>query len=354
MHFSIVERPSVGRHKWDELVNASGEGWLWHLYDFQEVIQNDGWEDLSFAIADKLDRILCIFPLQVRKASFFVRIAKFKAVGGPVFLPQIKEDEAGTILEYIKKHITLLAKSYNAYEIFLALPSLAPRQRQSNPVPENNLLLLGCIDNKSQTYIIDLKNTEEQIWNGLETRCRTAIRKAQKNGYEFKNAESEEDIKIYYNLHLETYRRTGARPHTFEFFKLIWDYFVKNGLANFYFVTKNKRYVAGQLIAAFKNGAVYVSGASDINHIKFGVNNLLLWNSILSAKKNGCDCFEVGEAFPHLASGKMKGINDFKRSFGGKLYPYYKGEIVFKPLLKFLIESLYARKIIQVIRRNLK
>jgi len=38
--------------------------------------------------------------------------------------------------------------------------------------------------------------------------------------------------------------------------------------------------------------------------------------------------YETGEALPHVTEGKAKGLNDFKKSFGGKLYPFYRGRSI--------------------------
>lgn len=347
MLFSIINRLDIGKYEWDKVANASEEGWLWHLYDFQEVIKADGWEDIGFGIADQFGRILCIFPLQIKSKYIFAKLKTF----GPALLSQFNDEEAKIILDFIKIHITQLAKSYSAYEIYFTLPALAPNQRENRIQINNSLLILGCEDMRSQTYIINLRKTEEQIWNKMEARCRTAIRKAQKNGYEIVRANSEASIEVYYNLHLKTYKRTGARPHTFEYFKLIWELFRKNEMANLFFAVKGGKYIAGQLIISFKRSAFYASGASELFHAKMGVNNLLQWHAIRWAKENGCDWFESGEAFPHMLKGKMKGINDFKRSFGGELYPYYKGQIVFKPFLKSVIDFIHDKKVTQIIRK---
>ena len=44
--------------------------------------------------------------------------------------------------------------------------------------------------------------------------------------------------------------------------------------------------------------------------------------------EHGFEWYETGEAFPNVQEGKNKGLNDFKKSFGGELYPFYKGRIV--------------------------
>ena len=56
-------------------------------------------------------------------------------------------------------------------------------------------------------------------------------------------------------------------------------------------------------------------------------NSLLQWKAMQWMMHNGIEWYETGEAFPHLGGGKAKGLSDFKKSFGGSLYPYYKGRL---------------------------
>ena len=50
-------------------------------------------------------------------------------------------------------------------------------------------------------------------------------------------------------------------------------------------------------------------------------------HGIKELRKRGVGWYEVGEAFPNYLNVKEKGLNNYKKSFGGKLYPYFKGII---------------------------
>ena len=67
------------------------------------------------------------------------------------------------------------------------------------------------------------------------------------------------------------------------------------------------------------------TAAGNIEAARVGANNLLHWRAIQWARANGGLWYESGEAFPGTREGKLKGLNDFKRSFGGELYPIYRG-----------------------------
>ena len=56
-----------------------------------------------------------------------------------------------------------------------------------------------------------------------------------------------------------------------------------------------------------------------------GESRLLMHEQIIYAKDKGAQYFEVGEAFPNIRYGKLKGLNDFKKSFGGQLHPIFSG-----------------------------
>ena len=70
---------------------------------------------------------------------------------------------------------------------------------------------MGCENNLTQTWVVDLRGGREAAWDMMEGRARTAVRKAEKAGVTVREA-SQEDLTIYYRLHQETYRRTGVRP----------------------------------------------------------------------------------------------------------------------------------------------
>jgi lipid II:glycine glycyltransferase (peptidoglycan interpeptide bridge formation enzyme) len=164
------------------------------------------------------------------------------------------------------------------------------------------------------------------VWSNFAKTMRYDIRQAQKLGFEICPAESLEDIKSYYDLHQQTYHRTGVKPHPYEYFEAIWKYFGERGLARFFMAKCNGRVVAADNIAVFKNKSLYWTNASAHDYLKTGVNKLLQWEAIKWAREAGIETYEVGEGFPDAKAGsKLAGLNFFKRSFGGELHEFYKG-----------------------------
>ena len=120
-----------------------------------------------------------------------------------------------------------------------------------------------------------------------------------------REAAGTKDLDIYYKLHLETYHRTGARPHPFDYFQAIFEKFQPAGLARILFAERQGKVVAAQNTGLYKAGAFYWTGAS-ISEKEGGENRLLLDAQIMAARA-GADgrrdwTFErVMQTFPRLA-----------------------------------------------------
>jgi lipid II:glycine glycyltransferase (peptidoglycan interpeptide bridge formation enzyme) len=54
---------------------------------------------------------------------------------------------------------------------------------------------------------------------------------------------------------------------------------------------------------------------------------MLFWQALIGAKQDGCMQYEIGEVFPGVLDGKLRGLTVFKEKFDGELYPYYRAEI---------------------------
>ncbi len=54
---------------------------------------------------------------------------------------------------------------------------------------------------------------------------------------------------------------------------------------------------------------------------------MLQWTAMQWMLEASLEWYETGEAHPYALEAKSKGLNDFKKSFGGKLYPFYKARI---------------------------
>jgi lipid II:glycine glycyltransferase (peptidoglycan interpeptide bridge formation enzyme) len=220
-----------------------------------------------------------------------------------------------------------LSKKHACNGIAFSMAAMTPILRGEQCPRVNPLLELGCENTLSQTWVIDIRREKAALWNDFEGRARTAIRKAEKRGVTVRLADQPGDLDQYYNLHCETYRRTGVSPHPRAYFEAIWRDFFTQGLARIWFAELDGKVLAAENFGVFKGAAIYWTGAASAEGLEAGANPLLQWTAIQWMADAGIAWYETGEAFPSVSGGKARGLSDFKKSFGGELYPYYKGRI---------------------------
>ncbi|TSA09133.1 MAG: GNAT family N-acetyltransferase [Deltaproteobacteria bacterium] len=332
--FKVISRLELGQRNWDAFVDASDEAWLWHRYDLQDAMTTwPGKSDLSFAIIDGngSGRIVAVIPLHLlsrRVGAWYWNM--LESLGGPACPNRLSDKEKRHIKLRACEYIAALAKKHGAVEVKLALAPLSPVLRGDNCPRVNPLLDLGFSNTLTQTFIVDLRQGREKVWLNLEARARTAIRKAEKQGVRVRPAAGIADLEIYYALHKETYRRTNIKPHPKSYFDMIWHNFLEKDGAYILFAECQGRVVAAENFGIYKDAAIYWTGAASQMGLSLSANSLLQWAAMQWMVERGIAWYETGEAYPHLQEGKLKGLSDFKKSFGGKLYPYYQGTIVFR------------------------
>jgi lipid II:glycine glycyltransferase (peptidoglycan interpeptide bridge formation enzyme) len=204
------------------------------------------------------------------------------------------------------------------------LPPLAPNNLR-NVGGVNPLVSEGWQDRSTQTMIKELQGPEA-CFESLSGDARRRIRRATEQGYTVSREPWPERLDDYYAVHLETYGRTGARPHPRAYFELIVEMARRGRAVLWVCRTPDGEPVAFHNTAQFGMGAVYWTGCSRTDHAGAGVNYLLFWNAIRGASEEGIRYYEVGEVFPDAADRKLQGLSQFKSKFGGRLHPIFRGE----------------------------
>lgn len=330
---------------WDKVVYDSADAWLFHLYDWGLKVSQEIWayRNLSFLIEDN-GQIVAVFPLFLREGKLlpFVKLRALcsgHGIGGLAVIEGLGEKHKKRIERFAFDYVDSLAKQCKADKLELSLPPLAPANLPPLAKRVNPLLLQGLKDNSSATYLVDLQNNScEDLWKRMEVRSRTAIRKAEQSKVIIKQAENVSDVERYYELHRQTYNRTGAKPHPFAYFETIY----VNKWAHMFLAECNNQTIAAINVAAFKTGVVYLTGAADYQFHSLGANNLLQWHAMKWAKQQGYKWYDSGEAQLGTSDPKLAGLAQFKASFGGELYPYYKGVRVYSHHKLRIIEFLAA------------
>ena len=344
--FDVVRYEECDQNEWNAFVMESDEAWFWHHSDFQ-----DAWpygKNVSFCIKNKNNDIVLVqslfFSGTIRQSEYGWRrwhriipyygkrnrTNRLESVGSFARKNGLSKKEERKLSEFYISAMRSLVEEYQIGSFGYSIHPTLPRAYWPPVCPlVNPMIFYGYRNKMSQAYAIDLCASEDEIFRGYTQTCRNLIHRCEKD-QEIRIVvaqPTQEDLDKYYSLHVETYHRTGATPHPKKYFESIFFNVLKKGACHILFLYRGDTLVVAHNTLLFKDVAVYWTGAS-ITQKGDGETRLLMHEQILHAKRMGCRYFEVGECFPNVFDGKLKGLNDFKKSFGGFIHPIFSGEFI--------------------------
>ena len=346
--FYIVRYLDCNKDEWNSFVMDSDEAWFWHYSDFQ-----DAWpygENISFCIKNNCNEIVLVqslfFSGTIKQQNMdgygwyrwhrlpiygkIKKVNRFQSVGSFARKNGLSARENHKLSVFYINAMRTLADKYQVGNFSYNICATCPPSYWPDVCPLVNPMIFYGYKNKiSQAYIIDLNASEENIFKGYSQTTRNLVYRGKKDS-EIRIVEAnptQDDLDKYYNLHVETYTRTGVTPHPKSYFEKIFLHILKKKTCHILFLYRGDQLIAAHNTLLFKNAAMYWTGAS-ISQKGDIEGRLLMHEQIMNAKNQGCRYFEVGEAFPNVFDGKLKGLNDFKKSFGGFVHPIFAGEFI--------------------------
>lgn len=243
--------------------------------------------------------------------------------------------------EAIKK-IKSLSKNKNA--IFVKIePNITKSEKQAQKQIEI-LKEEGCIKGKPlftpQTFCIDTRKTEKELFASFHPKTRYNIRYAQKKGVVIVEDNSKKAFNKYLKLTFETAKRQNFYAHTEKYHRLMWKHLHENP------IRQRRKPIAHLLTAKYKGRIVvawivfvlgkflyYPYGASDYKYHKLMGSNLMMWEAIRFAKNKGLSFFDLwgkeeGKGFTRFKEGynpkTVEFIGSWDLVINKKIYKLYK------------------------------
>ncbi|HCU06998.1 MAG TPA: GNAT family N-acetyltransferase [Holosporales bacterium] len=318
MNFSIVNIQDIKKQDWDSFAYNHPSSFLWHTYDF--IMGKNTWinhSNESFAVLDKEDKIVGIFPLckiEFKQYRFFQR-SYLDNIGGWL----CKEDASvytSILLEEYRRRLN--SEKQKFANINFATASIFYK--------EDPFFSQGLPSHTARISVLDLSLGMDVIWSNIRKGHKSDIRKAQRSGITFKKASSE-DLDIYYTMHQYICKKSSIVPHNKEYFEYIFNVAIPNNQAFIGIAYHEGRPIAAVNYGIYKDKAVYWTAASDEAAYKLGANHFLHWQMIQDLYSRGITCLDMGEVFFNHSSSKIQGIVNFKKGFGGNLFPCFKSKL---------------------------
>jgi hypothetical protein len=321
-----LHRSETSDASWDSIVDNARSSSFAHKWWLSEALKSwPGRRDSSFVVLRNSGSPIALVPLQFIEGRFFriFRRNYFESYGGILLTQEVELKKQIEVLEIVVAKLTALLHEKRADFISLVIPFFTDRQQEANYLAAYAACGIDVI--KSGTWVVDLQQSEEQLWQNLGGKQRNTIRKAQKSNITIRKANNF-DLDVYYQLHLKTCNRNGISPHPISYFEYIWNHFFKQSEVLILLAEKDGEVIAGQTFHCHKQVATYWTGASTISARNNGANSWLQWEGMKYFRDAGFHFFENGWKSDDQES-KAGRISKFKSSFGGTVLPLYKVEI---------------------------
>ncbi|NLO90181.1 MAG: GNAT family N-acetyltransferase [Clostridia bacterium] len=309
---------------WDQVVDNSPGGLLYHKWDFLKLIEkHSGFKLLSYGIY-KGEELICVMPL------FFKRIKGVKCLFSPP--PQSGVPYLGFVmnatyhtLKQDKKesYINLVAE-----EVDREIKRISPNYFSASLIPGfvdvRPFKLLNFGINVEYTYMLDLHRPLDDIWKDFTGLCRQNIRKGQGLNCKLKKSK---DVSMLTEFLRERYLEHGmnylVNPGYLE--ELLKTFPCNMGL---YYLHHDDRIIGASLNHEYNDWYLGWIGLTKARDKKYRyVIDAMLWSFIKQAKLQGYTKFEIsGANRPNLCRFRTKFnprlelcMQLYKKDFIGKL-----------------------------------
>ncbi len=177
--------------------------------------------------------------------------------------------------------------------------------------------------------VVDLRQSEEDIFKGIHSKHRNSIRRAEREGVQFFEGKAPADVERYYHLSQATYQRTQGKNVEKNAFLEAYQALHDSGNIRFFFVQHNSEIQSAAAIVMSPKRAVYWKGATKSKEIT-GASNFLHWEIMKLLKKEGLFLYDLSGGPTRYEKGsKIEGIIRFKHRFGGEIHTCYGGVCIF-------------------------
>jgi len=194
-------------------------------------------------------------------------------------------------------------------------------------LPEQVPIKLRCLHNdvplsdkrfslvkQATWHRLDLRPNLEALWKTMHDSTHRAIRKSEREGLTVRMAESEPELRVFFEMHLKIRKyKYGLLAQPYSFLQNIWRHFVEPQHGFLMLAIHEDKIVAGDFFLEWKDTLYYKFNASLQDDLSHRPNDLLIWHGIQEGKKRGLTYLDFG-----LSDIDQEGLIRYKRKFGAE------------------------------------
>ena len=302
MKFEIIDFNN--KDKWQEVTKNREVYYQWQYVDaFYQI--GDGIPKLAYAELN---------------GEYIINVFFLRSIAKDFSLAEKEYDYYDIITPYgyggidcVKENTELLQYYHKMFENYCVKNNIISEFVRLCPFTNNYVNYDNSYEiiNVSKTVYMKLDNPN-QIWNDMEGRCRTSIRKALNNNLIVKSGFDKKMLNEFVEIYRETMTRDSADNYYFfndVFFDSIYNNLDK--FAKIYTVYLDEKPVSSSIVLFNSCGAHYHLSGTLSDYMKYCANNLVLYQIALDMCDYGIKSFHLGGGYGGDSSPLLK----FKRSF---------------------------------------
>lgn len=167
----------------------------------------------------------------------------------------------------------------------------------------------------SQTLILDLTKSEEEVLQGMHQKTRYNIRLAEKKGVKIIEAGADR-FEEFWQLLASTGDRDNFNLHGRSYYQAMLK--TDNSFVKLLFAEYKGKLLTGNLVVFFGDTATYIHGGSSNENREVMAPYALQWHTIKLAKQAGFKYYD----FHGIDEIKWPGVTRFKMGYGGQIVKY--------------------------------
>lgn len=300
--------------RWQALVSNLPDGQVYHHPAWLKVLEEAfGYKAVNLACEDANGQLRGILPLFYTRGLFTGhRFASLPRT--PVAGPLAYDDQAKTIL--VRAAIERVREEQAQLQIKMLSNELDGLVDGVVGVPWRESYRLVLPERPELLHIGNSRNHARIKW---------AVNKATKLGVQVNEAETESELRSWYELYLGTMRWVAVPPRPYHFFHVAWERLRPLGLMRLllakHYEAGRARLLAGSIFLMFGQTIFYAFSGWRREDMSLRPNDVIHWQAIRDACTAGHRYYDLGEV-----TKDNQGLAEFKSKWNAEpkcLYRYY-------------------------------
>lgn len=178
-----------------------------------------------------------------------------------------------------------------------------------------------------KTWILSLKNREEELLANMRKNTRYYIRRARRDGVKIKKTQEMKYFDHFWNIYLDTVNRQKWLAYDKDYIKQEFKIFKQNDQIDLYLAEYDNKFIAAAFIIYYQNQGIYHHGGMLSKYRKIPSSYLIQWEAIKECKKRNLEFYNFWGISPLVkVDNELKpkpghpweGLTFFKMGFGGQ------------------------------------